>query len=343
MHENNDKRPTATRSSAGVVVLQWLSYAFWGWFIIAFIWLFTVVLMFFMVDKGSSTDAASLPYALAANIVLLPVAYLTDFFYRRHEPLKKAGAATVVMVLHSVLYALIAIGTLIGAVFIGLNMLVDTTSAEKTVGLITTFAAAVLYGLLLLRVLYPFKTSRMSLIYGLTMLVLAVVLIGFGIFGPLVSAIIGRDDKMVEDNLSNLTYSIQSYTRQHNQLPGSLTDLSSQSSDVQTLIDSGKVRYQKENPAISEVPNYSSYSTNKNYYYQLCVTYKHENSARGDYYGGGYDNYGDGGVELQGTAVSSYTSDLTTKPHAAGDVCYKQTVAVYNYSPISNLNSSIGK
>ena len=46
------------------------------------------------------------PYAVAAVLVLLPVSFITDFFYSKREPGKKTGAATIVMVIHAVLYAL---------------------------------------------------------------------------------------------------------------------------------------------------------------------------------------------------------------------------------------------
>ncbi|MGH7250207.1 MAG: hypothetical protein ACREGC_04480, partial [Minisyncoccia bacterium] len=106
--------PVHNLNTPNVIVMQWLTYAFWGWTALSLSILTGIVLANFInkADMGSFT-----PYAIAAVLVLLPISFVCDYFYSKHEPGKNTGSAMVVMVIHAVLFALFGVGALIGIVF----------------------------------------------------------------------------------------------------------------------------------------------------------------------------------------------------------------------------------
>jgi len=297
------------RSSAGILVLQWLTYAFWGWLIIALIWLMAVVLSNFILDTSVSSVV---PYAIAATLVLLPLAFVTDIFYRKHEPLKKAGGSAVVMIIHAVISALFAIGTLIASVFILLQITIETGDTDGlVVGFLTTGFAALLNAALFVRVLNPFKSSKPLFIYGISMLVVAILLLGFAIFGPLAKGIAARGDRLIEQNLNYIENGVAQYVTDNQKLPESLKDISVSTDEAQRLIDDNLVEYKKDGTATTG----SGTSLITEYRYQLCVDYKQSSGSR---YSSTYDN--------------EYQSYVSTSSHKAGNVCYKLQARDYGYN-----------
>lgn len=299
-----------SRSSAGVIVLQWLSYAFWGWLILALIWLVSITL------TNAITGVAVedlVPYAMAAAIVLLPIAFVTDLFYRKHEPRKKEGAATVIMVIHAVLFALLGIGSLIITVFIGLSMIIGSggQSDAQTISLLTAAFAATMYILAFVRVLNPLKISKVAFFYGVGMLVLTIVLLVLGTVGPMVKSISLRDDRRIEKNLSYVESGVSDYIRDNKKLPDSLNDVDYSQTDAKALVNDGLVKYKKEQ-SVSTDSQISSISNRTEFRYQLCVTYKQESSQK-------RYNY----------SSNDYSSYLSTSGHDAGEVCYKLKTLVY--------------
>jgi len=317
------KKPTTTsekneasnksQSSAGVIVLQWLSYAFWGWLIAALIWLVSITLT--NAITGVAVDGL-VPYAMAAAIVLLPIAFVTDLFYRKHEPRKKEGAATVIMVIHAVLFALIGIGSLIVTVFIGLSMVIGSggQSELQTISLLVTLFAAIMYGLVFVRIINPFRTSKVAAFYGLGMLVLTVLLLIFGAAGPMVKSIALKDDRRIERNLPAVEDAVSEYIQTNKKLPDNLNDLEYSRDDAKALVADGLVTYKKEPSASDDSSSLRSYSKT-DFRYQLCVTYKQKSNTSS------YTSY----------SGSSYRSYISTSGHSAGDVCYKLEKSVYDY------------
>lgn len=312
-------------SSAGIIVLQWLSYAFWGWLIIALIWLVGVVASAAIADADVED---MIPYAIAATVVLLPIAFLTDLFYRRHEPIRKTGAATVIMVIHVVIFALLGIGALITTVFTVLSMFIGTggNTEGQTAAVITELIAAVLYAAVFLRILNPFKTKRFARIYGFAMLSVALIILTLGILGPMLKAVSQRDDRRIETNLPLVQSSISTYVDDNGKLPNSLKDVTYSSSEARSLVDDGLVRYQKVASATQKTtqaedllinPDYPTSSSG--YRYKLCVTYT-GSSNKSD-----YNSY-------SLSQRDEYQDYLSIYSHPAGEVCYKLEATGYGSS-----------
>ncbi len=304
--------PAESSNSGGIIVLQWLSYAFWGWLIIGLIWLCTIILINAIV--GSSVSAA-LPYAIAATIVMLPIAFLCDFFYRKHEPVKKTGAAMVVAVIHAVIFALLGIGSLITSVFLILSMGIDVRSDLKgvTVGTLTAAFATLLYAGAFIRTINPKGGKRIPVIYSIAMLGVSVLLFIFAIAGPLVTSIATRGDRQIEIGLEYVKQGVDSYIDAHQSLPKSLNDITVNNETGKTLLLDNKVRYTAEGAHPLTQAN-----GNIGYRYQLCVTYKAAASNDTTSYSSDY-----------GPAKDDYTYYLNVNGHGAGNVCYKLEYTVY--------------
>lgn len=306
---------TPTHSSAGVLVLQWLTYAFWGWLILALIWLMGVVLANAILDKPS-TDM--IPYAIAASIVLLPLAFVTDLFYRKHEPLKKVGGAAIIMVIHTVLFALLGIITLIITIFTALSMATETGGVDgKLVAIGTTGFATLLYAGAFIRTLNPFKNAKPLFIYSLVMVGLTALLLCLAIVGPFAKSLTTRNDRLIEQNLSSVENGITNYTRENKGLPNSLKDVRL-SGEAKQLVDNNLVEYKKE-ATIKAAPSSSLGSITIEHRYQLCVTYT---ASNGSEYASDYQT------------EEEYTDYASTSSHEAGKTCYKLKATTYDYTKV---------
>lgn len=298
---------------AGVIVLQWLSYAFWGWLIIGCIWLLAVVLMSFISGDASSSATDMLPYAIAAVVVLLPVAFVLDVFYRRHEPVKKVGVSAVIMVIHVVIFALCGIGVLISAIFVSLNAVISGRFSDgQMVAMLTLVGATLLYAAAFLRTLRPAKLTRLPAIYGFSMFGIAVILLILGVVGPLASSIRARDDRRIESYLGDVNWGIQGYVSNNNKAPASLDDVEFSEVGAQELVDDGLVRYKNKGTSTGEYNRVE-------YNYQLCVTYRVEKKRE---YSGDYSNRADSD-ESKLYAINY--------AHPKGETCY--TLQQITYPP----------
>ena len=300
------------QSSAGVIVLQWLTYAFWGWLIAGLLWLMSVILINAILKESVS---GAVPYAIAASIVLLPIAFFCDFFYRKHEQTKKVGAAVVIMVIHAVLFALLGIGGLIIAVFTGINALInigEPINNQMVVLLVAAFAA-LLYAGAFIRTLNPFKSKKPLLAYGVTMASLAFILLIFAVVGPVVTSVASRGDRLIEQGLSSVQASINDYIVENNQLPSSLRDVTLSSTDAEDLVTNNSVIYKAD----GEKTRTSAKNMNRTsveYNYQLCVEYKTAQNS---------------GSNRATNTSNDYSSYLTTYSHGTGNTCYKLQQIVY--------------
>lgn len=338
-------------SSGGVLVLQWLTYAFWFWFAVSTSWLAGVVINFFVAGSTSYSEWGSqLAYPLASVIITLLIALVADFFYAKHEPEKKTGGANVIMLLHVVPFVLVAIGALVTIVFALINMLLNSDPITDTDGplqiMLVALVVVVLLGLAAVRAFFGSK-PRIRLIAKLAFVAVAAGFIVAGIAGPAVEAVRTKDDRLIEQALPSLSGDIRNYVSENNKLPASLSDVtygesSYSASAVQKLIDSKLVTY-KANTLPSSNSSYDpsdirtqlcvdsptagvcspdsspDSSSTKRFYYQLCTSYKTE---RKDRY-----NYSERNVYTKGDSVGTaldyrynYVSSISA--HPAGDVCY---------------------
>ena len=299
----------ASQNNAGIIILQWLAYAFWGWLIASLAWVIAIVLLSSILN--ASVEGA-VPYALAATIVLLPIAFVTDFFYVKREPVKKTGAAMAVMSIHAVMYALLGIGALITAVFTGLFMVINSSDMASgyTVTLLTSLALALLYAGTFIRIINPRKTQVLPRVYGYAMLAITIGLVATAIVGPFTKSLLTRDDRLIEQNLSSVESSVESYIRQNNKLPASLSDVTITPNTANELVASGKVTYKPGKVSSTSTTSTTYYPT---YSYQLCVTFK---AAKGS--------------QSEQSRYRTYTSGATVA-HGAGNTCYDLSYKNYQY------------
>lgn len=334
MDKKPDDKPNATPDSTDAsaqhnlpldIVLQWLSYAFWGMLVGALMWLVVIVLS--LAIRGEVFDGVT-PYALAAVVVLLPIAYVTDLLYRRREPSRKTGMAAVVMVIHAVLFALVAIGTLIGAVFTGISLLLSTEAdtSMSVIVLLSLLIAAMLYALLFVRTMTPQHPKNLSRIVSIVLLVLSVGLFIWGIVGPAAQTMLRKNDRRIEQQISAVQMAVSRYAEREGKLPESLGDVKQTlSRPGQALIDEGLVTYRKDAPA----PRSSTQKPHadrlmlpqQELRYQLCATYQASASNRDRSPSDGHGMPTEDGYD-------TYIPYGLVRNHGKGEVCYKVKVPV---------------
>lgn len=294
-------------SSPGIIILQWLTYAFWGWTILSLVWLVFIVIANIMTTQDTS---GMVPYAIAATLVLLPIAVVCDIFYLRHEPVKKHGAAMVVMVIHAVIFALFGIGVLITGVLSLVQLLIGTTDGHLTLvtWIITALISAAVYLLTFLRTLNPFARLRLARWYWVVMVVVVGGFIVAGFVGPVVQARLAQDDRDLEDNITQIADRISARAETTGQLPASLTDIELTAKQKE-LIGKGLLTYTREQSASK--PDTDTDSSLPFLRYQLCATFKRESS----YYS-----------ERYAVGEREYSSYISASSHPAGKTCYKVEV-----------------
>ena len=299
------EKPDLAVSSPGLIVLQWLTYTFWGWTVLAMSVLVIIVLTFFL---NKSLDVGDSPlYSMAAVLVLLPIAAICDFLYIKREPLQKTGGASVVTIIHAVIFALFAIGALISVVFSLVTLMISASGSEMTnITLYGGLIIAVLYALLFLRTILPKFLVKFRTVFVILMVAIVGTICAFSIFGPVNEAKLTRNDKLIVANLSTVNEAITSYANTKNGLPVDLGSLKL-SGDAKKLVTDDLVKYQKDTTPYGAGSDYTTY------YYQLCVNYAKADTSQNPH----------------SSSDSSYASDdgyseyLSTSSHGAGNTCYK--------------------
>jgi len=296
-------------SPPGIIILQWLTYAFWGWAILSLVWLIFIVLANAMTSQDTS---GMVPYAIAASLVLLPIAVVCDIFYLRHEPVKKHGASMVVMVIHAVIFALFGIGILITGVLSLVQLLIGTSEEQPTIltWVITALISTVVYLLTFLRTLNPFVRLRLARWYWVVMVVLVGGFIVAGFVGPVMQARLVQDDRDLENNITQVSDRINAHAEKTGELPNALADLEL-TPEQDGLIDKGLLTYVRE-PAVDKPLFAPTDDDVASLRYQLCATFKRQSS----YYSGRYE-----------ADRGEYSPYISASSHPAGKTCYKVEVA----------------
>lgn len=310
--------PEPARNTPGTLVLQWLTYAFWGWTVLALTWLTALSVSFFINRSDyNGDDGSGIAYSLAAVIVLFVISVICDWLYSKREPLPKHGASMVIMIIHAVIFALFGIGAVIAAVFAIVNMFIgseSSTDGPLTV-LITSLIIAVVYGATLLRTLRPLRIRRITLVYGAFMALIVSAITVLGIVGPVIFAASTKDDRLIERGLVEVSEAVRNHTAKADALPKSLQDIrEAVTGDGRQLIDRGMVEYVPGNevsmsgsPTLPPAIN----SDTAVFDYTLCVTYKAKKG--GDY------------IRTQEYTERQVSPD--TYAHPAGRVCYELTTS----------------
>lgn len=327
--QNENPSVEKTVNTPGVMILQWLTYAFWGWTLIALYWL-TALAVQFQVAKGAGgydeyalqNLGSMVAYSLAAVAVLSVISFICDALYSKFEPRRKTGAATVIMVIHAVIFALCGIGSLIVAVFAVVSTLISSGGNGATVTLITALIMSVLYGLTLVRTLKPRQVPHVRKAYWVAMLIAILVIGSLGIFGPAMYAQRTKNDRALETGLENIADAVNEYADEQGKLPESLTDSKvknhyavSSSDETKLVIDKNLVKYtpkEKLSPALDTKNSSSSFRDDRVvYHYQLCATFDHKK--------------GEGSNAAKLSEIMSrkrYPTRPDVTQHNAGEICY---------------------
>ncbi len=310
----------ANLNTPNVIVMQWLTYAFWGWTALVLSILTATVLANFI--SGAETGGFT-PYAAAAVLVLLPISFVCDLFYSKHEPEKKTGAAMIVMVIHAVLFALFAVGSLIGIVFSIVQLLTSRSDSSGTLtALYTSIIIAIIYALILIRTINPPKFKWIPKSYRITMVIIVGTISLLGFIGPVAHARQTRTDRLIESEIGSVSSSIDNYANTNKHLPDDLTTITL-NGDAKLLVTDNLVEYTPNSLSPSTTSNqygvnYQTISTTTTYYYTLCTTYKKAKENK-------YNTYNSSTLDGYTTYVSAYS-------HPAGHVCYKLKTTTYSYS-----------
>lgn len=323
--KNSDELP---KPGPGLLVLQWLTYAFWGWTVLSLSGLVITVVSQLLNQTSENYWLGGIAYLLAAVIVLFIISLVTDIFYASAEKKhSRSNGTNVIMIIHAVIFALFGIGSLIVAVFGFVSLLLNDTSGSTgpMTSIISGVIIAVLYGLTLLRTLRPRWIKAVAPMYWVVMTLAIIVTVTLGIVGPAAQARLQNEDTVVEAGLPDIADSINSYATKNERLPKSLSDLNSLSESAQKLVDENKVTY---TPGKELKANSTNSKTNDTvirapvapvFHYELCVDYKAKD---------GGDSYS----YRSSTYDQQYSTSISTYGHKAGHVCYDvQTDYMYDY------------
>lgn len=147
--------------SAGVFILQWVTYALWGWTLLVLSWVIFALVLSML---NESRIGEFILYPISALVILLPASVVADSFYSTKEPKTKKGGALAIMVIHVVIYVLFMIGFLIAAMLSIVNMAMSVSSGDSNDALgylISSLLVSACYAMLIVRTLRPQTFRRM--------------------------------------------------------------------------------------------------------------------------------------------------------------------------------------
>lgn len=337
-----EHRAQLPKAGPGLLVLQWMVYALWGWTILALSMLILIIVDQMINTVGGSYGRSywfpgdQIAYPLAAAIVLFVIAMLCDIFYaradRRHS---RSTGSNVIMIIHAVLFALLGIGALIIAVFGGVKLLIGDTMQGNgaEVNIVSGLIIFVLYAATLVRTLRPVGIKKVAGMYWVFMTIVLVVTVTLAIMGPAAFARLRAQDAVLEQGLPSLSDSINSFTTSNNRLPNSLNELTDLSEDVndgaaKKLVEEKLVSYTPGEQLTSNVSarqldlqrlgvDQLGGTIKPVFHYTLCVNYKTSDG----YDGGAYDSK---------PSDQKYYVGVSTFGHKAGKVCYEAQTAYSN-------------
>lgn len=326
--------PTVNTNQTGTVELvwQWLTYGLWSWTLASLGVLLSSTLAYFISSDARDGDSSWLVYVIATALCLLPISFVIDRVYSKHEPEHKHGFAAVILVIHAVLAFLVSVGSLITAVVTLLSLATDTSgdSGTKTTVIVSALLIAILGALFFVRIVRPPKLEVISRKFSLIVSVIAAITVIAALAGPYAATIQAKSDRQIESGLYGLNSAIQDYARDNKKLPASLNDLKfdTYEDNAKALAKSGLVTYEAKAEVVPvgtpvDASRTSPY-TGHNFRYELCTTYK---KSRGS-------------GTVRSSSSSTYASSyIDTYSHPAGHTCYQQSVYVSGSSTTINSKS----
>ena len=271
----------AQQSDATTAVLQWLAYSFWGWTVLTIGYLVGLTASYTLGNSYSTISPVIIPSSIAAAVILLIIASVTDYFYSKREVEHKTGISMVLMVIHAVLFGLLAVGSLITIAFSLIQWTVGGSSGSigAQVAAITAGTLFVTYVLILLRVVRPFIFSKFRLLFNIAFLLIVGLLAVLAISGPVIQTAKLKNDRAVATAVTSLETSVQRFVTAEGRLPkdldelltdGNVTERSDQAVPIADLVKENRVTY-TPNATADETSKLSRIL--KTHTYKLCGVY----------------------------------------------------------------------
>jgi len=328
--QSKSKKSDIQSNTAGIAIVQWLSYALWGAVVIATASLIGIITNFML--NGYTSNYESIAYVIAAALVLFPLAIVCEVIFSKYEKDHKTAAGAVIMVIHAVLFTLIAVGALATFVFSLVSMALSDTSDVNgsIVAAVTSISVFVMFGLLVLRAARPVVGSKLRLTVRFVLSVIALGVIVWGLAGPVAQTFMRKDDDRAVSAAQSLGSYISYYAGQNRKLPVDIEQAVANSDDGQSLFGEsgqelvlgaakdGLIRYtpHTKTPSVETIEDGSMQTS---YFYELCVVFDYADKNR-NLYNQGYlekDSFG-------------YTTGIPQLSTEAGDNCYSVRTLSYN-------------
>lgn len=296
------KKPTAKQPTAGVFILQWLTYVLWAALgLVATNGLANLVAMTLL---GHTTPPLrDVIFATIATVILLVFALVIDLIYSKHEELKKVGISSALMVIHSVLFTIGLVISLIVAIYSLANSLTETGPSQVTsqVSLVVACVAILISVALILRASLIGNSRLTRVISRLSLIIIPIIMLIISTFVILPKSNLGQNDLLIDENIFKISYGISNYTENNGKLPESLNDIDLTDVD-ERVVSENMIDYKPNTEPASE----------DRYYYQLCAKYKisTENSPFVT-------------KKAQGADKNGYSLFSSIVQHPAGNFCYK--------------------
>lgn len=332
------KKQASVSTSPSEAIFQWLSYAFWGWTAVATAALIATCTNFAL--NGYTSNYEAVAYVVATALVLLPIALLCDVLFSRLEQDGKSRIGNVIMVIHVVLYSLIAVAALATLVFSLVGMVISDSGDVngQIVTAVTAATVVVFLGALVVRMTRPLTATpfRRIVRYSLSALVIGAMI--WGIASPVAQTIMRKDDDRAKRAVELAPQYIDTYTNNNDALPETIeiavADGQSYLSDAdgKLVLSSAKdklITYKPNvKPAKTEAPVISDVTSEiieegTTYYYELCVTFQYDDENRDN---AGFTYYIRGPED-----VSQRSPGSSTK---AGTECYTLHAMSYGVKPL---------
>jgi len=264
---------------------------------------------------------------------LFPLAFVLDALYTRHEDTHKSAASSVVMVVHVVLYTLIAIGALITLLFSSISQLTTTNDDGNIVTIVTAAVTTLLLVGLVIRIARPTIITRLRSGFRIIVALVSIASLAFAITGPIFYSVQTREDRALRDSVEFAASTLNTYVAQGNALPEQLKDglentenffPSPMTDQVALLKESEGLLVYKPNiqPATVTTENDQEVTV---YFYELCATFQFELKDRDTY----TTYYGPVGPMGGGKDDSGFTDYPDLRTVAPGQTCYKLKATNY--------------
>lgn len=324
--KSSNKSKEIQSNEPGVATSQWLTYVFWAGAAIAASIL--VGMGMTLATEGYSQGMSSALYAVIALVIILPIALISDRIYSKKERPRKVGIGLVLMVLHAVIFAIVAVVALATALYILVqHLLFDDGSLEPLTVAAVAGWLAITFGLIVLRIV----RGDFARLIKLVVLLATIAVLIWGIAGPVSQAVVRRDDDRAERAMQDLYGMITMQAANTGSLPADIKaaidedtfNSPAMKTSVKNAADAGLVTY-TPNVQPAEVVDEDGY-TQTVHYFELCVTYKYDNPNRTGWYGTYPEPYitDDSGVSKSSDYENVYTGTSTE----AGTHCYQYKTA----------------